>query len=217
MTDKTTIQTIRKDYTLQALNETELLSNPYEQLARWLQEAITTQQPEPNAMHLCTVNGEGKPSGRIVLLRGFDERGVVFYSNYTSRKGQDMALNPHASATFFWANLERQIRIEGSVSRVSEQESDAYFQSRPRSSQIGAWSSPQSQIIESRQTLEEKVDYYKQKFGDHNPIPRPDFWGGYRIVPTTVEFWQGRASRLHDRIVYLKNDQNLWTTQRLAP
>ncbi len=210
------ISNLRKDYTKAELNETELLKSPFEQFELWLTHAIETQQPEPNAMFLATVNSEGSPSGRIVLLRSFAEGVFCFFTNYESRKALQMDDNAKVSASFFWAGLERQIRIEGTVSKVTAAQSDAYFQSRPRGSQVGAWASPQSNEIPDRGYLQQSVEEVEAKFVDDAPIPRPSFWGGYQISPTYFEFWQGRASRLHDRLVYKKDGDN-WQITRLAP
>jgi len=166
-------------------------------------------------MSLATVSAEGKPSGRIVLLRGVDDRGFVFYTNYNSRKSKELEATPHAALTFFWLGLERQVRIEGQVSRVSPEESDAYFQTRPRGSQIGALASPQSEFLKSREALEENVSKVTASF-EGKEIPRPSHWGGYRIQPHRIEFWDNRSNRLHDRIVYIANN-NGWTVERLAP
>ena len=202
---------IRKEYSLKTLEETSVLANPLEQFKVWFDQATQAQILEPTAMHLSTVNAEGKPSGRIVLLKQVDS-GFVFFTNYQSRKGQDLAVNPFASLTFFWAELERQVRIEGSIEKVSPQFSDEYFSSRPVGSQIGAWASPQSQVIGSRAVLEEQVQQLSQRAN----LQRPEHWGGYRLLPTSIEFWQGRQSRLHDRIRYRSENQN-WLIERLAP
>lgn len=210
------IADIRKDYSLKTLNETELASNPFQQFADWWQQAIESQIDEVNAMTLATASLEGVPSARIVLLKGYDERGFVFYTNYESAKGQELAENPRASLLFFWKELERQVRITGLVEKVSSTESDEYFLSRPTGSQIGAWASPQSHIIENRSWLENKVKELEAKFSTEK-LARPTHWGGYRVKPVIIEFWQGRSSRLHDRIQYTLQENGSWKIERLAP
>ena len=179
--------------------------------------AVAAGLPEPEAMTLSTATLEGQPSARIVLLRGYDERGFCFFSNYSSQKGQELAANPYAAVTFHWVELERQVRIAGRVEKVTEAESDAYFQSRPSQSRIGAWSSPQSSVISSRDALEELFKKYQEQYLDETAIPRPEHWGGYRVIPKRIEFWQGRPNRLHDRLRFIRIDQGPWTLQRLAP
>jgi pyridoxamine 5'-phosphate oxidase len=210
------IADIRRDYKLQSLQEKDVAGEPIAQFDRWWKDAMESEIDEVNAMTLATADATGAPSARIVLLKGFDERGFVFFTNYNSKKGQDIAANPRVSLVFFWKELERQVNIKGSIEKVSFAESDAYFQSRPVGSRIGAWSSPQSTVIPDRQILEDNVTMYQAQFGD-GPIPKPDHWGGYLVQPSSVEFWQGRSSRLHDRIKYRKNDQGLWIIERLAP
>jgi pyridoxamine 5'-phosphate oxidase len=210
------IADIRRDYKLQSLQEKDVAGEPIAQFDRWWKDAMESEIDEVNAMTLATADATGAPSARIVLLKGFDERGFVFFTNYKSKKGQDIAANPRVSLVFFWKELERQVNIKGSIEKVSFAESDAYFQSRPVGSRIGAWSSPQSTVIPDRQILEDNVTMYQAQFGD-GPIPKPDHWGGYLVQPSSVEFWQGRSSRLHDRIKYRKNDQGLWVIERLAP
>jgi pyridoxamine 5'-phosphate oxidase len=217
MSEKLNLPDIRKEYTLQDLTIEQTAAEPFAQFRLWLTEALSAQVPEPNAMHLSTVSAAGRPSGRIVLLKGLDERGFVFFTNYQSRKGQELAHNQWASLTFFWPELERQVRIEGTTELVSARESDAYFHSRPRGSQIGAWASPQSQEIPGRQMLEQTISRLQDEFGQQATIPRPPHWGGYCVVPEVMEFWQGRASRLHDRIVYTRSPENTWHKSRLAP
>ncbi len=208
---------LRKDYTLKDLTIEQTADNPFTQFRIWLGEALQAQIPEPNAMHLATVSATGRPSGRIVLLKELDNQGFVFYTNYNSRKGRELTANAWASLTFFWPELERQVRVEGKTELTSHSQADAYFQSRPRGSQMGAWASPQSQVIADRSILEANLSGIKQQFGDHMPIPRPKHWGGYYVIPHLVEFWQGRASRLHDRIVYTKHETDSWQKSRLAP
>ena len=209
------IADIRKDYKLASFDETDAAANPINQFTNWWNDATKSNIDEVNAMTLATVTPKNTPSARIVLLKGYDEKGFVFFSNYLSDKGKELSNNPTAALVFFWKELERQVRIEGVVEKVSEQESDEYFNSRPASSRIGAWASHQSAIIEYRQVIEQNVQKYTEAFGVEN-IPRPDHWGGYRVMPTLVEFWQGRSSRLHDRIQYRKVEQ-AWIKERLAP
>ncbi len=209
------IADIRKDYRLHALDESDIAGDAIEQFSRWWSEAVNSDIDEVNAMTLATSTRDGKPSARIVLLKGFDENGFVFFTNYESSKGKELAENPFAALTFFWKEIERQVRIEGAVEKVDASESDAYFFSRPEGSRIGAWASPQSCIIENRNVLEENVAYYAKEF--KNSIPRPPHWGGYRVMPLKIEFWQGRSNRLHDRIVYTKTVEGSWKADRLAP
>ena len=207
----------RKSYERDALDEHGIASDPFHQFTTWYDEAVAAGLPEPEAMTLSTANSEGRPSARIVLLRGYDERGFCFFSNYASQKGQELAANPYAAVTFHWVELERQVRIAGRVEKVSASESDAYFQSRPSQSRIGAWSSPQSEVIASRDTLEKFVKEYQERYSDESAIPRPEHWGGYRVIPDRIEFWQGRPSRLHDRLRFSRIEQGSWTLERLAP
>lgn len=209
------ISDIRKDYSLNSLDEKHVDENAIMQFDRWFNEAINSEIDEVNAMTLATVSADGKPHARIVLLKGFDAKGFVFFTNYNSNKGKNLAENTNAALVFFWKELQRQVRIEGVAAKVSAQESDEYFFSRPEGSRIGAWASPQSEIIESRHLLDEKVAEYSAAFG--NDIPRPPHWGGYRLKPAVIEFWQGRTNRLHDRIRYLKLENNNWKIERLAP
>ncbi len=207
---------IRKEYQLQTLQENEVNDDPVEQFAKWWDDAIESKIDEVNAMTLSTVNEEGKPSARIVLLKGFDKNGFIFFTNYNSHKGDHLKHCPYVSLVFFWKELERQVKIEGEVIKVSEAESDIYFNSRPRESRIGAWASPQSKVIENRSILEDNLLKYQQQFTDEN-IPRPSHWGGYLVKPTLLEFWQGRPNRLHDRILYSLQNNGGWTIERLAP
>ena len=210
------IADIRKDYSLKTLNEEEVADSPFLQFADWWQQAIESEIDEVNAMTLATASLEAVPSARIVLLKGYDEKGFVFYTNYESAKGRELAENPKASLLFFWKELERQIRITGIVEKVSAAESDEYFLSRPTGSQIGAWASPQSHVIENRSWLERQVKMLEEKFSTE-AVTRPSHWGGYRVKPVIIEFWQGRSSRLHDRLQYSLQENGSWKIERLAP
>jgi pyridoxamine 5'-phosphate oxidase len=209
------ISSIRKDYQLQSLSVADVASTPIDQFSRWWDEAIASAIDEVNAMTLATVNPDGRPSARIVLLKGYDENGFVFFTNYESDKAKALDSHPYASLVFFWKELERQVRIEGACTKVSEMESDEYFHSRPLGSQLGAWASPQSRPIRGREVLDANLEALQLKYANET-IPRPPHWGGYRVVPETVEFWQGRTSRLHDRIKYQRS-ANEWYIERLAP
>jgi pyridoxamine 5'-phosphate oxidase len=209
------ISSIRNEYTKASLDTATIDKDPIQQFETWFKEAVTSNVPEPNAMNLATVNG-GRPASRIVLLKGVEQGKFVFYTNYQSRKGKELEENPACSLTFFWPELERQIRIEGVASRVDAKRSDEYFQSRPRGSQVGAWASPQSSIINDRSLLEARTKQIEEKFKGQDKLPRPHQWGGYEIDPLLIEFWQGRPSRLHDRIAFTKID-NEWKVNRLAP
>lgn len=211
----TTIADIRKDYSLHVLDENSIEADAILQFTRWWKEAVASEIAEVNAITLATVNSEGQPSARIVLLKDFDERGFVFFTNYNSNKGNELAANAKAAILFFWKEIERQVRIEGIVEKTTAAESDAYFLSRPEGSRIGAWASPQSKVIASRDIIEENEARYKEEF--KNSIPRPPHWGGYRVMPFKIEFWQGRSNRLHDRILYTKNPDGSWKVERLAP
>ncbi|MGB1931867.1 MAG: pyridoxamine 5'-phosphate oxidase [Flavobacteriales bacterium] len=207
------IKDLRTDYQKSELNVKDLTEEPITLFQQWLSQAITYSN-DANAFVLSTVNSNGVPSSRVLLLRDATEKGFSFFTNYSSRKSQEIEVNPNVCMNFFWPEMERQVRINGSISRLSEQESDDYFNSRPYESRIGAWCSPQSQVIESREVLENKIQELKKKYP--NEVPRPENWGGYTIVPNEIEFWQGRASRLHDRFLYNKEGEN-WTINRLAP
>jgi pyridoxamine 5'-phosphate oxidase len=209
------INTLRHDFSKQTLDEKDAHINPVTQFSKWFQEAVDSKVNEPNAMCLSTVSSEGKPSSRILLLRNFSEEGFVFYTNYTSRKGEEISANPNVALLFFWPELERQVRIEGKLIKQSKEESDLYFNSRPRTSKLGAWTSAQSKVIASRKVLDEEYKKLSDKFPGED-VPRPDYWGGYLLKPETMEFWQGRSSRLHDRILYTNEGQK-WKIERLAP
>jgi pyridoxamine 5'-phosphate oxidase len=207
---------IRKEYALDTLDEKSVFANPILQFEKWWNEAIAAAVLEPNAMNLATVSESGRPSARIVLLKGFSDRGFSFYTNYQSNKGKALYHTPFCALTFFWPELERQVRIEGSVERVSSEQSDAYFISRPRESQVGAWASPQSTVIASRQIIEDRFKAVEKKFEEQGSLARPKQWGGYLAIPFLIEFWQGRPSRLHDRIQYTLAGKE-WKINRLAP
>jgi pyridoxamine 5'-phosphate oxidase len=206
---------LRKEYRNGTLDESSVQENPVKQFEKWFEEACASKLNEPNAMVISTVGLDGRPSSRVVLLKSFDAQGFVFFTNYESRKGRELEQNPFASLLFFWPELERQVRIEGHAERISRAESMAYYFSRPVNSRLGAWASMQSAVIDSRRLLEKKWEEMKARF-EGKEIPLPDFWGGYRIVPDAFEFWQGRESRLHDRIAY-KKSENGWTIARLSP
>jgi len=210
----TKLADLRKSYMKGSLSEEDVQANPIDQFNIWFDQARHAELPEPNAMTVASVDANGKPSARVVLIKEVTQAGFVFFTNYESRKGQALTANPHAALLFFWPELERQVRVEGSVEKLSDQESDDYFHSRPLDSRIGAWASPQSRIIKGRTELVTKAAEYALKFA-LNP-PRPPHWGGFRVRPEALEFWQGRPSRLHDRIQYIK-DNDAWKIQRLAP
>ena len=207
---------LRKTYAQRTLSEADVLPNAVQQFRVWLDEALAAQLDEPTALTLSTVAANGQPSSRVVLLKGLPGDAFLFYTNYESRKGQELAARPLAALNFFWPGLERQVRVEGRVEKAPEGVSTEYFQSRPRSSQLGAWASPQSQVIGSREELEAREKALAKQFGDQTPLPRPPHWGGYLLRPQLVEFWQGRPSRLHDRIVYVREGSD-WRRSRLAP
>lgn len=207
---------IRKEYTQFGLNRNDLLSDPLRQFEKWFQQARAAKLKEINAMSIATVRADGMPQVRTVLLKLFDERGFVFFTNYNSAKSQEIQANPKASILFPWLDLERQVRISGVVEKISKVESLKYFTSRPRGSQLGAWISEQSQVISNRTVLKTLMNQIKEKFKE-GEVPLPDAWGGYRIIPESYEFWQGRANRLHDRFKFLKGEEGGWTIDRLAP
>lgn len=215
--DQKDLQDMRHDYSSATLNEASVDADPIKQFEIWFKQALESQQHEPNAMTLSTATPDGRPSGRIVLLKGFDKNGFAFYTNYLSRKGKEIGKNPLGALTFFWDSLERQVRIEGTIEKLGKEQSEAYFHSRPRKSQLGAVASPQSQEIASRDALEKRWNELEAEYGEEKEIPKPSFWGGYILKPQLIEFWQGRSSRLHDRILYKKTDKTNWKKVRLAP
>jgi pyridoxamine 5'-phosphate oxidase len=207
---------LRREYTRAGLREADAYSDPIEQFRGWFDQALGADLYEPNAMTLATATPDGRPSARIVLLKGFDELGFVFYTNYESRKGEELEDNPRAALVFHWNELERQVRVEGTVSRVSKEESDAYYAGRPRGSRLGAWASEQSRVSEDRGIFERRLEELEVEYRGRE-IPRPPYWGGYRVEPGVVEFWQGREDRLHDRLLYHREGGGGWSIERLQP
>jgi len=207
----------RKDYSLASLSEDSVNADPIKQFEQWLSEVRTTDQIEPTAMNIATATDAGGISSRMVLLKAVDSSGFSFFTNYESQKSQDLAANANAAICFWWSSLERQVRVQGEVVKVSEQESDKYFNSRPRGSRIGAIASQQSQVIASSEILEQQVESVASQYQDQDDIPRPEYWGGYRVKPSMIEFWQGRPSRLHDRIRYILDANDHWQIERLSP
>lgn len=210
------ISSIRKDYQLASLDEASSAANPIDQFEHWWEDAIQSNIDEVNAFVLSTVNSNGTPASRVVLLKGYTPDGFVFFTNYESNKGKEIAANPNVAMNFFWKELERQVRITGTIKKISTEESEQYFHSRPIGSQVGAWTSPQSKVIPNRAYLEDLMALNLEKYKDGN-IPLPLYWGGYIVHPTSIEFWQGRSSRLHDRLHYSLNENHSWTKVRLAP
>lgn len=218
MSEQNNIADLRKDYNKSELLETDVATNPLVQFKQWFQIAMDSNILEPTAMQIATVSSSGQPSMRTVLLKGINEQGIIFYTNYNSRKGQELANNNKIAVHFFWDVLEKQVRMEGIAERISEQASDQYFNSRPKGSRIGAWASPQSSVIDDRAVLRQNVDQLNQQYQHTDQVPRPPHWGGYVVKAHYFEFWQGRSSRLHDRICYTYQIQNnSWQIQRLAP
>ena len=211
------IADLRQNYTLAGLSETDIKPNPIEQFNTWFQQALDADLIEPNAMTLATATSEGKPTARIVLLKGVSDRGFVFYTNYESQKGQQLIANPYAALVFLWDKLERQVRIEGKVEQLQPEESAKYFQSRPKASQLGAWASDQSRVIPNREVLEQKLADLEKKYSGDATVPLPQHWGGFRVIPNRIEYWQGRSSRLHDRLVYDLQADGSWSINRLSP
>jgi pyridoxamine 5'-phosphate oxidase len=210
------IADMRKEYTWGGLSEEDVLTDPIRQFEKWFQQALAANLPEPNAMTLATATADGQPSARVVLLKAFDASGFTFFTNYESRKGREIGDNPCAALLFFWPELQRQVRVEGTVERMSEADSDAYFRSRPLGSRLSAWASRQSEVIPNREVLEDRVRATMERFPD-GETPRPPNWGGYRLHPLSIEFWQGRPDRLHDRLRYRRTESNEWHLERLSP
>ncbi len=215
VTQTLSLADLRKNYALGSLSETDVAPSPFDQFRRWFEQALAAQLPEPNAMTLATVTPDGRPDARIVLIKGADENGFTFFTNYESRKGRELEATPYGCLLFHWIELERQVRIEGRVEKVSEAQSDAYYHSRPVGSRLGAWASVQSAEVADRSIIEQREAEFRRQFGD--APPRPPHWGGYRLLPETFEFWQGRESRLHDRIKYFQLADGSWRVARLSP
>ena len=216
MSDSKKIHHLREDYSKGELLESSIDKNPIVQFQKWFDEAVTEKIPEPNAFILATSMVDFKPSARVMLLKGVENDSFVFFTNYESRKGKELTWNPYAAMVFLWLPMARQVRIEGRVEKISNQESEIYFHSRPRESQLGAWASQQSTVLENRNILDAKYAELEKKYSGKE-IPKPDFWGGFRVLPAMIEFWQGRTSRLHDRIRYIHHGENMWLAERLSP
>ena len=214
--ETTILQNLRREYESESLSEDSIIKDPVRQFEKWFEEALHAELPEPNAMTLATCNVDFKPSARIVLLKEIQDGNFIFFTNYKSRKGKELLWNPYAALLFFWNELHRQVRIEGRVQKISETDSDDYFNSRPEGSKLGAMISPQSEVIENREFLEDKLEKLKKDLSGKQAI-RPEHWGGYRVIPQTIEFWQGRSNRLHDRILFTLVNQDEWKMERLAP
>lgn len=208
---------LRREYETQGLRRAELHPDPIEQFATWFSTAVNSGLPDANAISLATATSDGKPSARVVLLKGFDQRGFVFFTNYQSGKGRELEANPQAAFVVYWMQLERQVRVTGRVEKTSREESETYFSDRPRGSKLGAWVSHQSEVIDARRILDARLAEMTERFAGDKDIPVPPHWGGYRVIPATIEFWQGRANRLHDRFRYTRARNDSWTIERLAP
>lgn len=216
MSQMSRLQALRYDFMGAPLELESLARDPFSQFQKWFDEVLEAKVGEPNSMTLATADASGKPGARIVLLKDFDEQGFVFFTNYDSRKGKELSDNPKATLLFFWAELFRQVTIEGVVEKIARGESEEYYHTRPRDAQVGAWASNQSEVLSSRAELEERYQKYEHEF-EGKEVPLPDFWGGYRVIPARIEFWQGRESRLHDRFVYTRDDEGAWDIDRLNP
>ena len=211
------LEDLREDYRLAEFTEENCQTNPIDQFQQWFEEAQNAESRAPNAMSLATATPDGRPSNRIVLLKEVSEQGFIFYTNYTSRKGRELSSNPICALTFYWPELERQVRVEGTAEQVSPEKSGAYFRRRPKGSRLGAWVSQQSEVLPNRKPLEEKLAVLEARYAGTDDVPPPEFWGGYRVIPEEIEFWQGRTNRLHDRIRYRRNDEGAWIIERLSP
>jgi pyridoxamine 5'-phosphate oxidase len=216
-THRMSLESMREEYRLAGLNEETCETNPIVQFERWMNEAQAAHLKEPNAMTLSTATPDGRPSGRVLLLKEVSDLGFVFYTSYISRKARELESNPFAALTFYWPELERQVRVEGRASRVPREQSEGYFRTRPRGSQLGAWASRQSEVIPSRQELEAVLKEVESRYFALYDVPSPEFWGGYRLLPDSIEFWQGRPNRLHDRLRYRRKDESEWKIDRLSP
>jgi pyridoxamine 5'-phosphate oxidase len=216
MEQKVTVADLRQEYMFNGLSEADVDPDPLRQFQLWFDQAVAAGLPEPNAMTLATATPQGRPSARMVLLKGFDAGGFAFYTNYESRKGHELAANPWAALVFFWVDLARQIRVEGQVAQLPSELSDAYYQSRPLGSRLGAWASAQSQVIADRGVLDRRLEALQTEYAEQ-PVPRPPHWGGYRVSPVSIEFWQGRPNRLHDRLRYWRTETGDWLIERLSP